>query len=40
VKTFDLVFVGWVMAMTTFLYVVLFLKALLLESLGLDSSFA
>jgi hypothetical protein len=39
VKTFDLAFVGWVIAIATFLYVVFFLKMLLMESINLDSSF-
>jgi hypothetical protein len=38
-KIFDMTFVGWVMAMTAFLYVVFFLKTLLMESLGLGSNF-
>jgi hypothetical protein len=39
VKLFDLTFIGWVMATTAFLYLVLFLKMLLMESLDHGSSF-
>jgi hypothetical protein len=40
VKIFDLTFVGWVMATVAFLYVVFFLKTLLIENLSLGSRFA
>ena len=39
-KTFDLAFVGWVMATTAFFYVMFFLKTLLMDSLSPGSSFA
>ena len=38
-KTFDLAYVGWVIAKAALLYVVFFLNTFLIECLNLDSSF-